>query len=86
MSLPFDGATALASAVMLALSPITGACEGRVLSLCSGTGEVHKVLVWDDDSGQMPRVSLGRARLATPACRINARRRMGILLTGRMYS
>lgn len=54
MSLPFDGATALASSVMLAISPITGACEGRVLSLCSGTGEVHKVLVWDDDSGQLP--------------------------------
>ena len=86
MSLPFDGATALASAVMLALSPITGACEGRVLSLCSGTGEVHKVLVWDDDSGQLPPRQPGPGKAATPACRINARRRMGILLTGRMYS
>ncbi len=44
-----DGLLALVAATMLAASPITGDCQARTISLCTGDGEVHTMLVWDQD-------------------------------------
>lgn len=47
MTLSVDGAAALGAAAMMALAPVTGICEGRVLLLCGGDNAVHRILVWD---------------------------------------
>lgn len=50
MKSPVDGAAAFAAAMMMAASPVTGTCEGRTVTLCTGSGETHEMLVWDDEA------------------------------------
>lgn len=50
MTSPVDGAAAFAAAMMMAVSPVTGACEGRTVTLCTGSGETNEMLVWDDEA------------------------------------
>lgn len=62
-----DGLTALAAAAMMAASPITGECRARTISLCTGDGLVHTVLIWDQDGSPQPRPT-GSANKACHAC------------------
>ena len=45
-----EGAPALTAALMLAVSPVTGDCTARVMTLCTGDGESRTMLVWDEGS------------------------------------
>ncbi|MDQ4420906.1 hypothetical protein OOT33_10740 [Sphingobium sp. DEHP117] len=59
-----EGATACCAALMLAASPITGACNARVMALCTGDGQTRTMLVWDDGpapSGPQQQPSQGKA-------------------------
>ena len=49
----FEALAAYAASAMMAMSPVTGSCEGRVVSLCDGSGTVHSVMIWDDE-GSFP--------------------------------
>lgn len=68
-----DGLAALMAATMLAASPITGDCRARTISLCTGNGEVHSMLVWDQDSTPQPRQS-GPSNKACHACTFDKRK------------
>lgn len=60
--MPVDGgAAALAAAMMMALSPVTGPCEGRALLLCDGSGVSHRVLVWDEEAPMPGPQNAGKA-------------------------
>lgn len=54
MSAP-EGLAAFAAAAMMAVSPITGDCQARTLSLCTGDRVVHTLVVWDQDGSTQPR-------------------------------
>ena len=50
MTGPLDAAMALGAAMMLAASPVTSECEGRVMLLCHPDGSARKILVWDEEA------------------------------------
>tara|TARA_R110000782_G_scaffold167129_3_gene259083 strand:- start:3724 stop:3963 length:240 start_codon:yes stop_codon:yes gene_type:complete len=60
MTTPFEIGTALAAAMMMAASPVTGPCEGRVVTLCSGDGSYHKIMIWDREA-PLPGPEVGKA-------------------------
>jgi len=53
-------AAAAAAAAMMTVSPLVGDCEGREVLLCSGSGETHRAIVWDDE-GPLPQPSASKA-------------------------
>ena len=69
----FEGAPALAAALMLAASPITGDCTARVMTLCTGDGETRIMLVWDEGSPPA-RPNTPSAGKACHACLPNKRK------------
>ncbi|MCB2014348.1 MAG: hypothetical protein R3E11_10595 [Sphingobium sp.] len=60
MTGPLDAAMALGAAMMLATSPVTGECEGRVMLLCHPDGSARKILVWDREA-PLPEPSASKA-------------------------
>lgn len=64
---------AFAAAAMLAISPITGDCQARTLSLCTGDGAVHTLLVWDQDTAPQPRQPASPGK-ACHACVLDKRK------------
>ncbi len=72
----FDSLSALCASVMLAASPITGNCEARSISLCTGDGEVHRMLVWDQDTTPQPRQPAPSSK-ACHACVLDKRKAQG---------
>lgn len=69
-----DGLPALGAALMMAASPITGPCEGRTVQLCTGEGEIHHMLIWDEEnplSGNSTGTGVGKA---CHACTLDKRR------------
>lgn len=76
MAAPLDSLSALCASVMLAASPITGDCQARTISLCTGDGEVHSMLVWDQDTTPQPRPS-GPSSKACHACAFEKRKMQG---------
>jgi len=51
---------ATTAAMMMAITPITGECEGRVLLMCHPDGRTQKILVWDDQA-PLPEANSGKA-------------------------
>lgn len=76
MAASFDSLSALCASMMLAASPITGDCRARTLSLCTGDGEVHAMLVWDQGTTPQPRES-GPSGKACHACVLDKRKAQG---------
>ena len=60
MTTPFEACAALAAAMMMAASPVTGSCEGRTVTLCSGDGAYHTIMIWDEEA-PLPGPELGKA-------------------------
>ncbi len=69
-----DGLPALGAAIMMAASPITGPCEGRTVQLCNGSGEVHHMLIWDEEGPLSGTGSGNSAGKACHACTLEKRR------------
>lgn len=51
---------ASSAAMMMAITPVTGECEGRVLLMCHPDGRTQKILVWDGEA-PLPETSNGKA-------------------------
>lgn len=73
MVISVESMTACTAAFMLALSPITGSCEGRTLLLCSGDNERQIIFVWDDEGPLPPRSHKGASK-ACHACMFDKRK------------
>lgn len=69
-----EGVMALGAATMLAASPITGDCEARIISLCNGDGEVHNMLVWDQDTSPAQPRQPSPSSKACHACMLDKRK------------
>ncbi|MEZ5654702.1 MAG: hypothetical protein R3E04_02255 [Sphingobium sp.] len=61
MIAPLEGVAAFGAALMMAVSPITGPCEGRTVQLCSASGETRHILLWDEDDAPLPQSGDGKA-------------------------
>lgn len=48
----FEAGMALLAATMMAVSPVTGGREGRVIQLCHPDGLIRKMLIWDEEAPQ----------------------------------
>jgi len=68
-----EGLPALGAALMMAASPVTGPCEGRMVQLCTGSGEVRHMLIWDEEAPSREPA----ANKACHACTPEQRRRTG---------
>lgn len=68
-----DGLPALVAAIMLAASPVTGPCEGRMVQLCTGGDQVRHMLIWDENE-PWPGSSGSGAGKACHACTMEKRR------------
>ena len=73
MTRSIDGAIASGAAMMMALAPVTGSCEGRVMLLCGGDNTVHRILVWNREEQPVPQPS-HNALKACHACLADKRK------------
>ena len=70
MTGPAETVLVLSATAMMAISPVSGSGEGRVLQLCHPDGSARKILVWDDEAP----LSGPNASKACHACVIEKRK------------